>query len=288
MSRLPEKGGRESKAFCDGVEAQLASVARDSNPFLAAFALDTQQVFAWNEGWQAELAPIAWTTATAYDLGEVVTSGGGLYTSRSPDGTVSGGTDPHLVLNAQLGTLEVNDGGVNWRFQGIGTRIDLGCCNRPPPTGVPVPYKESSPIGGLAEEEPENGVTLGPELLLNGGFDDDSVWRFVFEEWDILQGVAQCFGTALGRTSIEQAVSALIIGQTFTMTMDVLFVNAGSVRFNPGGAEADSSEFFTTTGFKTFTRTITSAVDTFFQIEASAPPGAFNGLVDNASLKQHI
>lgn len=134
MSRLPEKGGRQSKAFCDGVAAQVAGALRDTNPFLdisALEAIDGVQALAWQEGWQAQDTPIPWVTATAHDFGEVVTSGGALYSSRSPDTTVSGATAPHLV--GAIGTIIVNDGGIEWQFQGVGSAIDLSCCGLLPP-----------------------------------------------------------------------------------------------------------------------------------------------------------
>lgn len=74
-------------------------------------------------------------------------------------------------------------------------------------------------------------VTTYPEMIINGGFDDDSVWEPDIG-WSIAGGVA--VGTAVDGYTISQEIPSIEVGSTYRVSFDII-ANTGSVRVNFDG-----------------------------------------------------
>jgi hypothetical protein len=120
MSRLPEKTGKLSKAFCEGVITQQNGGTLGDLPY-AQNGEEIKNTIAWVRGFRVSEDPTVWTISTAYSRGNLVTNGGNVYSC------VSGGTS--AGSGGPTGTAErIVDGTVVWQFQGAGTTVDLTCC----------------------------------------------------------------------------------------------------------------------------------------------------------------
>lgn len=123
------------------------------------------------------------------------------------------------------------------------------------------------------------GLTLGPELVTNGGFDTDSDWT-KGTGWTISGGQAvHAAGTA---TLLSQTI-ALTTGRAYVATCDVVAVSggSGSLQFRSGG---------TTTGVTISDSDVGKTVQVFYVAEGNSQVAAYAGsgtalTVDNIFVK---
>ena len=116
----PEKTPNLSRAFAEGVQAQIAGVALGANPLT-----DTGEKEAWSAGHYAATGPAAWAGSTAYVRGQVVTND-------TPtrcylcitDGTSAGSGGPTDK------SPRIDDTGVTWQYICDGSTFDLGVHSR--------------------------------------------------------------------------------------------------------------------------------------------------------------
>lgn len=104
----------------------------------------------------------------------------------------------------------------------------------------------AQPVGLILDKS--KGLTLGPELISNGGFATDTVWTKGIG-WTIGSGNAQA-ATPLGAAAISQA-EAIVSGRPYQITFNVVSISAGSVTLQFTGTGTQSGPTFTTTGLKT-------------------------------------
>jgi hypothetical protein len=128
------------------------------------------------------------------------------------------------------------------------------------------------PVGLVLDKS--KGLTLGSELVTNGGFDSDTAWS-KGTGWTIAGGVATRTGTGTS-TNLSQNIG-LSGGQTYEVTFTVE-VTTGSVVLYMGSGAARGA--FSSTG--TYTRTVSHAGDGVLYFAAST---RFAGTIDNVSAK---
>ena len=87
------------------------------------------------------------------------------------------------------------------------------------------------PVGLLLDKS--RGLELGPELVVNGGFDTDTVWAKT-GTWGISGGVASAIDTA-GTTGVYQAL-ATGIGKRYRVAFDLVSISKGGIRILCGGS----------------------------------------------------
>jgi len=123
------------------------------------------------------------------------------------------------------------------------------------------------------------GLTLGPELVTNGGFDTDTDWP-KGTGWTISGGSLNA-SVASGFTDARSSdTSITLAGRTYQLTFDLTVVSGG-VRVFLGGFTHPTT--ITTSGTKTLVLVATSA--SYVAFVAYGSGGAFTGSIDNVSVK---
>lgn len=129
------------------------------------------------------------------------------------------------------------------------------------------------------------GITspiIGPEMLLNGGFDTDTVWTKGLS-WVIAAGVATVT-TPASLSALVQAVSP-VVNATYrvTFTISGYVGGAASIRFRNAGANVITFTSAIADGTYTADAVLPSAADEFAIV---APNALASYSVDNVSLKR--
>jgi len=156
------------------------------------------------------------------------------------------------------------------RTRGLyGPFFDRNCGNR---AAHPLAHTQGNFIS-------KDGLGLGPELILNGGFDTDTVWG-KGTGWSIAAGVGHCDGTQVGPSLMSQACSPLL-GRTYQIIFTVSNYVAGNVRsrLGSGGGSADG---LNRAANGTFSDLVTYPGGTSVHMRADLN---FVGDVDNVSMK---
>jgi hypothetical protein len=131
-----------------------------------------------------------------------------------------------------------------------------------------------SPLGGFGSPF-GRGLTLGPELVTNGGFDADTNWT-KGTGWTISGGVAQ--KTAGTGAAIQQSV-AITAGRTYEVSVTV--TRSAGFAFVRLGSTSDNS--FGVSAIGTFTRRVVAgSTNTILYFFGDA---AFVGTIDNFSVR---
>ena len=118
---------------------------------------------------------------------------------------------------------------------------------------------------------------IGDEEILNGGFDDASVWT-LGTGWSIADGKASFDGGA--DAVIVQASAGITIGNTFKITLDVSDMDNGELSVRLGGGAATEIARITENGSYVFYGVSISSNITFRALSS------FNGSIDNISVKE--
>ena len=126
---------------------------------------------------------------------------------------------------------------------------------------------------GLVEEM---SIIIGSELVVNGSFDTNSDWT-LGSGWSIENGKATSDGTA---SNLDQS-GTFLSGKTYKVTYDVLDYVSGDIRFRFTGTSNENGTLRSANG--TYTEYITLTNN---QSVLRFPSSAFNGSIDNISVKQ--
>lgn len=118
---------------------------------------------------------------------------------------------------------------------------------------------------------------LGPELIVNGGFDADSNWT-KGTGWTIAGGVA--VGAAGSASALTQGPIALNQGEKYVVIFTVVTVSAGGVAPNVGATLGTLR-----TAIGTYEESIIAGAASAFIIDKNA---TFVGTIDNISLREVI
>lgn len=121
------------------------------------------------------------------------------------------------------------------------------------------------------------GVTLGPELVANGGFDTDTVWT-KGAGWTIGGGVAT--KTSGNANDISQSIT-FTAGKSYQLTYDLTRSSGGITPQFLGGTVA-SGAFRNTSG--TYTDIV--AEPDGGNIFRFVPTSTFSGSIDNVSIRE--
>jgi hypothetical protein len=134
--------------------------------------------------------------------------------------------------------------------------------------GLYKPYGKGSTVPG--------GDVLGPELVVNGGFDTDTDWT-EGTGWSISGGTAN--GAAGTSSQLTQQAPGLILdGVTYRMTYTVVAVDAASVDGRLGGTIGPQR-----TAPVTYTQDLVAGATGIISIRKTATP---NCIIDNVSVKE--
>ena len=124
------------------------------------------------------------------------------------------------------------------------------------------------------------GEHTGDELVINGGFDQDSDW-VKGVGWAISGGLASCDGSQVSTSNMQQ-VCSFSDGTMYSSTIDLVVVS-GSLSVLIGNGSVDAT--YTSSGKKTTSATANGASPDFLLYNASSD---FVGSIDNISVKRLI
>jgi hypothetical protein len=122
---------------------------------------------------------------------------------------------------------------------------------------------------------------LGPELILNGGFDSGSNWT-PGAGWSIAAGLATAAAVAVG-IGVSQVITSLLVGKTYRVTFTVTGYVSGNVRAVIVGAPVTPGTTRAANGTYTQDLTVLATSTSFAMRPVSV---AFTGSIDNISIRQ--
>lgn len=122
-------------------------------------------------------------------------------------------------------------------------------------------------------------AALGSELVTNGAMATDTGWT-KGTGWTIAGGVADSDASQAGDSDLEQTISGLVPGYTYTVAFTVANRTAGTVKAVLGGTAGT-----TRSTDATFTENIIAGSDGTIKIRADLD---FDGTVDDVSVKTAV
>lgn len=122
----------------------------------------------------------------------------------------------------------------------------------------------------------EDGGSVNPNLIVNGGFDTDTDWAKGLG-WTIADGKACCDGAQLSESDLAQSVT-LEVGVTYRLRYTILSYTAGLILPVVGGTNGTN-----TAGTGTVVEEITTVATGSMILKANAD---YIGCIDNVSLRK--
>lgn len=125
-------------------------------------------------------------------------------------------------------------------------------------------------------------VVLGPELVLNGNFDTDTVW--IKSGGSTISGGQGIFGAS--GSYIRQNISGLLVVATYRISYEIISISAFTTfRFNGGGSAFNTPILPSTVGFHSVDL-ISNGLQSGLQFYTTSSGGANACVFDNVSVKQ--
>lgn len=134
--------------------------------------------------------------------------------------------------------------------------------------------------GGRLATTVADGAELGPELAVNGGFDSDTAWTK--GTGVTISGGAATIASSGAGNALQQSTTTGVAGKVYQCTYTVsAYSGSGSIRVQFGSA---MGTFRSSNG--TFTENVTATGTGSLVLSVGGT--AFNGVVDNVSIKEVI
>jgi hypothetical protein len=120
----------------------------------------------------------------------------------------------------------------------------------------------------------DDSVYLGPNLIANGDFGSALGW-LLEAGWTIVGGVAVAL---LSTGALSQASAAIKAGRKYQVSVDIVALSLGGLRFDAGGALG-----LDLLSVGTKTQVVTAAADGVIALKAV---GTFTGTIDNVVVRE--
>lgn len=225
---------------------------------------------------------IAWAGINEYHVLASATKGLAVYDPyTTPDATLSKAhrvmkqtldVRPTIHYNGAMSKEDIVDAGGTYTGGSVYVPDHLGVLRSP---GADQPAVDGLRLATTVAE----GALLGPELVVNGGFDSSTGWSSE-TGWTIASGKLSSANTiTYGPYSTSTPIA---VGKKCRLTFD-LVVASGSVSVRCGGAQ---SAAISTSGAHAVELTTSAAGNAPFQVRSAAT--GFTGSIDNISVKEII